>query len=80
VVALPSALLRDLDRSNLERVLAHELAHVRRYDDWGNLLQQVVRAVWFMNPIVHIACRRLDVDREIACDDLVAADRTDRLE
>jgi beta-lactamase regulating signal transducer with metallopeptidase domain len=80
VIALPAALLRDLDRPSLMKVLSHELGHVRRWDDWSNLLQQIARAVLFVNPVVHIACRQLDVDREIACDDLVAAGRSDRIE
>lgn len=80
VIALPAALIRDLDHSSLMQVVSHELGHVRRWDDWGNLLQQIVRAVLFVNPIVHVACRQLDVDREIACDDLVAAGRNDRIE
>ena len=80
VIALPSELLRDLDRADLKRVLCHELGHIRRWDDWANLVQQVVRAVWFFNPVVQIACRALDVNREIACDDLVAAAPSDRIE
>jgi bla regulator protein blaR1 len=80
VIALPSALVRDLDRTDLQRVLAHELGHIRRWDDWANLVQQLVRSIWFFNPIVHVACRALDVNREIACDDLVAAGHIDRLE
>jgi hypothetical protein len=80
VIALPASLLAELDRSDLRRVLCHEIAHVRRYDDWANVIQQVIRAVWFFNPVVHFASRALDVDREIACDDLVAAGPLDRLE
>lgn len=80
VVALPSSLVASLDAADLRRVLAHELAHVRRYDDWANLVQQCVRAALFFNPVVHVACRALDVSREIACDDLVAAGHADRIE
>ena len=80
VVALPSSLVRALDEADLHRVLAHELGHVRRFDDWANLIQQCIRAALFFNPIVHVACRALDVNREIACDDLVAAGHADRIE
>ncbi len=80
VVALPSSLVRTLEQADLHRVLAHELGHVRRFDDWANLVQQCIRAVLFFNPIVHAACRALDVNREIACDDLVAAGHADRIE
>ncbi|HET9341878.1 MAG TPA: M56 family metallopeptidase [Candidatus Eremiobacteraceae bacterium] len=80
VIALPSSLVRTLDEADLHRVLAHELGHVRRFDDWANLVQQCIRAALFFNPIVHVACRALDVNREIACDDLVAAGHADRIE
>jgi beta-lactamase regulating signal transducer with metallopeptidase domain len=79
-VALPAALLHDLHHSDLEKVLAHEFAHVLRFDDWGNMLAQVARAVLFANPVVHLVAHRLDVDREIACDDVVAEDRVERLD
>ena len=80
VIALPSSLVRTLDEADLHRVLAHELGHVRRFDDWANLVQQCIRAALFFNPVVHAACRALDVSREIACDDLVAAGHADRIE
>ncbi|HYK54638.1 MAG TPA: M56 family metallopeptidase [Candidatus Eremiobacteraceae bacterium] len=80
VVALPSSLVSTLDEADLHRVLAHELGHVRRFDDWANLIQQCIRAALFFNPVVHAACRALDVNREIACDDLVAAGHADRIE
>lgn len=80
VIALPSSLVRTLGEADLHRVLAHELGHVRRFDDWANLVQQCIRAALFFNPVVHAACRALDVNREIACDDLVAAGHADRIE
>ncbi len=57
--------------TDLERVFVHELAHLRRKDDWTNLLQQVARALFFFHPAVLWLSRRLTVDREIACDDHV---------
>jgi bla regulator protein blaR1 len=80
VIALPASLARTLDAADLHRVLAHELGHVQRYDDWANLIQQCIRAALFFNPVVHLAGRALDVNREIACDDLVAAGPADRIE
>ncbi|HXW77719.1 MAG TPA: M56 family metallopeptidase, partial [Candidatus Eremiobacteraceae bacterium] len=80
VVALPSALYRELPEADLDKVLTHEFAHVRRFDDWTNLACQMVRAIWFANPFVHVAAHELDIEREIACDDLVADDRDGRLD
>lgn len=56
---------------DMERILRHELAHVRRGDDWSNLAQQIIKAVLFFHPGVLWLSRRLTVDREIACDDYV---------
>jgi beta-lactamase regulating signal transducer with metallopeptidase domain len=53
----------------LEPVLRHELAHVGRHDDWANLAQQFIKAIYFFHPGVLLASRRLTAEREIACDD-----------
>ncbi len=58
---------------DLDPVLRHELAHARRRDDWTNLVQQGIRAVFFFHPGVLALSRRLTLDREIACDDHVLA-------
>jgi beta-lactamase regulating signal transducer with metallopeptidase domain len=79
VIAVPASLMGELDSENLGRVLSHEMAHVRRYDDWANLAQRAAQAIFWINPVVHFACRRLDIDREIACDDMVAAAHRDRV-
>jgi beta-lactamase regulating signal transducer with metallopeptidase domain len=57
--------------SQTRQVLCHELAHVRRRDDWLNLLQHCVEATMFFQPIVWWISKRLALEREIACDDLV---------
>jgi beta-lactamase regulating signal transducer with metallopeptidase domain len=54
-----------------EVVLAHELAHIRRADWALQLAAEVVRAVYWFNPLVWIACRRLRHESEYACDDAV---------
>ncbi|HLH55875.1 MAG TPA: M56 family metallopeptidase [Verrucomicrobiae bacterium] len=52
-------------------VLSHELAHVRRYDDWVNLGQHFAQALLFFHPAVWWIGKRLSIEREIACDDHV---------
>jgi hypothetical protein len=69
-VLVPSGLV-DAEGVDWGRMLRHELAHVRRWDDLTNLFQQVAKAVLFFQPAVHWLSRRLSVDREIACDDHV---------
>jgi beta-lactamase regulating signal transducer with metallopeptidase domain len=54
-----------------EAVLAHELAHIRR-GDWAlQLAAEALRAVYWFNPLVWLACRRLRHESEYACDDAV---------
>jgi beta-lactamase regulating signal transducer with metallopeptidase domain len=72
-IALSNEMAAKLAPRDLERVLRHEYAHVRRYDDYANLVQRVLAAVLFFNPVVHIAGRAMAIEREIACDDAAAA-------
>jgi beta-lactamase regulating signal transducer with metallopeptidase domain len=77
VVLLPADIAEDLAAADVEHVLRHELAHVVRWDDWGNLMQQAVEAALFFHPAVWWISRKLSLEREIACDDhvLEASDR-----
>jgi beta-lactamase regulating signal transducer with metallopeptidase domain len=52
-------------------VLAHELAHIRRGDWAVQMLAELLRAFLWFNPLVWLACRRLRVESEYACDDMV---------
>jgi len=65
---------RDADRWSDERiriVLTHELAHVQRFDWLVQLLAEIGRAVYWFNPLFWLACRRLRIESEHACDDVV---------
>jgi bla regulator protein blaR1 len=72
VVLLPVSWLADVPPDVLRSVLAHELAHVRRWDRWINLLQRVVEAVLFYHPAVWWVSRRMRAEREFCCDDEAA--------
>ena len=72
-VVLPERLLRELPAEDLRQVLLHELAHLRRWDDWSNALQQIVKAVLCFHPAVWWLERRIALEREMACDDAVIA-------
>jgi TonB family protein len=54
-------------------VLSHELAHIRRGDWLVQIAAEIVRAVYWFNPLLWIACRRLREESERACDDAVIA-------
>jgi len=70
-VVLPTWTLRDLSAEELKGIVLHELAHLRRWDDWTNLAQKFLKALFFFHPAVWWIDSRLALEREIACDDLV---------
>ena len=72
-VVLPSWTLSELSAADLNSILVHELAHLGRRDDWTNLLQKLVRAVFFFHPAVWWIEGRLSLEREMACDEHVLA-------
>lgn len=73
VVVFPQWAIDELSAEDLNQVLLHELAHLNRWDDWTNLIQQVVRSLFFFHPAVWWIERKVALEREIACDDAVLA-------
>ena len=73
VVLLPIASLSGLTPEQIEMILAHELAHIRRHDFIVNLLQAVVETLLFYHPAVWWMSRRIRVEREHCCDDVAVA-------
>ncbi len=73
LIALPSWALTELPPADLNVILRHEFAHLRRWDDWTNLLQKTIRALFFFHPAVWWIENHLSVEREMACDDIVVA-------
>ncbi|WP_219136247.1 M56 family metallopeptidase [Janthinobacterium sp. UMAB-60] len=72
VILLPAALLSGMPVALLEALLAHELAHVRRWDYLVNLLQSVAEALLFFHPVVWWLSARMRVEREQVADALAA--------
>ncbi len=70
VILLPTSTLAGLTPQQLELILAHELAHVRRHDYLVNVLQGVAEALLFFHPLTWWLSRALRVEREHACDTL----------
>jgi hypothetical protein len=79
VVLLPAAALSGLSAMQLEAILAHELAHVRRHDYLVNLLQSAVETLLFYHPAVWWVSSEVRAERENCCDDLAVAVCGDRL-
>src|SRR5713226_10487516 len=74
IIVLPAWTLRELPPNDLNVILLHEFAHLRRWVDWTNLIQKIVRALFFFHPAVWWIEDRLSVEREMACDDAVLAE------
>ena len=70
VVLLPAAALSGLTPTQVEALIAHELAHVRRHDYIVNLLQSLVETLLFYHPAVWWVSARVRAEREHCCDDL----------
>jgi hypothetical protein len=72
-IVFPQSVLDELTPLEFEQVLCHEMAHLRRWDDWTQLAQAIAEAVLFFNPAIYWAGRRLKIEREMACDDWVVS-------
>ena len=79
LVILPASALMALSPEQLEAVLAHELAHVRRADYLWNLIQTMVETLLFFHPAVWWLGRRLREQRELCCDDVAVESCADPL-
>lgn len=73
IVLLPVSALTGLSDSQLTAVIAHELAHVRRYDAFVNLFQIAVESLLFYHPAVWWLSKRIRAERENCCDDAAIA-------
>ncbi|MGH9939958.1 MAG: HEAT repeat domain-containing protein, partial [Blastocatellia bacterium] len=73
VILLPVGALTGLPPRQLEAIIAHELAHIRRHDYLINLLQAVIETLLFYHPAVWWVSRRIRQEREHCCDDLAVA-------
>jgi uncharacterized protein YjbI with pentapeptide repeats/beta-lactamase regulating signal transducer with metallopeptidase domain len=73
-ILLPAGLVESVAPDALEQIVMHEYAHLRRYDDWTNLIARVVERLYWFNPAVWFISARVDLERELACDDWAVAD------
>ncbi len=71
VILMPAAAMAQLSTEQLETILLHELAHIKRYDYLVNMLQTVAETILFFNPFVWLISSVTRREREHCCDDLV---------
>jgi beta-lactamase regulating signal transducer with metallopeptidase domain len=70
-ILVPTWLLESATSFELEQIVLHESAHLRRFDDWTNLAQKLALACFPLNPALLWIERRLCAEREVACDESV---------
>ena len=71
IILLPFASLNNLSCEQIEAVLLHELAHIKRSDYLINLVLSIIEAVLFFNPFMQLLSRHIKRERENSCDDWV---------
>jgi len=79
VVLVPASCLTGLSAMQIEAILAHELAHIRRHDYLVSVLQSVIETVLFYHPAVWWVSKQVRRERECCCDELAVAVGGDRL-
>ena len=79
VILLPGSALTGLNPEQLEAILAHELAHIRRCDYLVNIIQTAVEIVGFYNPAIWWVSAKIRAERENCCDDIAVALTGDRV-
>jgi len=80
VVIIPIAALANLSPAQVEAIIAHELAHIKRYDHLFLLLQEVAKGILFFHPLTWYFSNRINREREHCCDDLVLKTYTDPID
>jgi uncharacterized protein (TIGR03435 family) len=70
VVLVPIGALAGLPPEQIEALLAHELAHIKRHDYFVNILQSVAEALLFYHPAVWWVSNQIRNERELCCDDV----------
>ena len=79
VILIPPSALMGLTHKQLELIISHELAHVKRLDYLFNVLQLVVETLLFYHPLVRYVAAQVRIERENCCDDIVVARSGDTL-
>ncbi len=77
VIFLPQAVLEQGEPGVIEAVIAHELAHIKRWDDLVLGLQLIISTIYFFDPVAWLSVSRMHEESERACDQLVITGRLD---
>jgi beta-lactamase regulating signal transducer with metallopeptidase domain len=70
MILLPFGLVSGLPQDQIEAIIAHEIAHIKRYDILINMFQSIAEIIFFFNPFVWYISYKIRAERENACDDI----------
>ncbi len=73
IILLPFSVITLLSPAQIETILVHELAHIKRYDYWVNMMQTWLEVLFFYHPAFWWLNRMINEHREYCCDDMVVA-------
>ncbi len=79
VILVPVGLLNTLSAEEVEAILIHELAHIKRRDYLVNMLQSLMEIVFFFNPAVLWVSKLIKTERENCCDDLAVSQNNNKI-
>ncbi len=71
IILFPIALVNNMDQQQVEAILLHELAHIKRNDYLLNLIGVLIETILFFNPFIWLLSQHVQTEREHACDDVV---------
>lgn len=70
IILLPMGCLTQLSSDEVEAIIAHELAHIKRHDALHHILQTIVESLFYYHPVLSYISRQVSIEREHVCDDL----------
>ena len=71
IIYLPQKILEIKNKEHLKSVIAHEISHIKRYDNLWIKIQSILQIIYFFNPIVWFVNSKISLSRECICDSLV---------
>lgn len=70
IILLPLGILTQLPQAQIEAIVLHELAHIKRHDYLINIVLCLIKVLFFFNPLVLAISKKISIERENICDDL----------
>ncbi|MDG1438783.1 MAG: M56 family metallopeptidase, partial [Emcibacteraceae bacterium] len=79
IIVLPVSFAKSMTFKQIEPLLLHELAHIKRHDNIFYLIERIVLSLYWWNPVMHYIGSRVAEERELACDDRAALKSGDQV-